>query len=170
MRERFLSLIVIFALTLSLVSCFSEPVGYGHGELKLNLPRSFGDFDADGAYDIAYSREGMVVGILRLSFDMCRKEGVLDNMSPTVFAEFYKGKAGDLAGEIETEGDIPYFTYALLGEDNISYTYMPTFYVSHYAYFVVTFITKTEDFDEERANISDYLSDITFDYSKIERP
>ena len=72
-----------------LYSCFSEPVGYGHGELKLNLPRSFGDFDTDGAYDIAYSREGMVIGILRLSFDMCRKEGVLDNMSPTVFAEFY---------------------------------------------------------------------------------
>ena len=168
MRARLISLFLVLALVLSLVSCFSEPVGYGHGELKLNLPRSFGDFDTDGAYDIAYSREGMVIGILRLSFDMCMKEGVLITMSPTVFAEFYKGKAGGLAGEIEEEGDIPYFTYTLLGEDNISYTYMPTFYVSHYAYFVVTFITKTEDFDEERANISDYLSDITFDYSKIE--
>lgn len=44
---------------------------------------------------------------------------------------------------------------------------MPTFYVSHYAYFVVTFITKTDDFEAERVNISEYLSEITFDYSGV---
>ena len=165
MIKRTISIFIVIALALSLIGCYGEPVGYGHAELRLNLPRSFGDFDTDGAYDVAYSREGMVVGILRLSFEMCAKEGVLTNMSPTVFAEFYSNKAGNIAGDIEVEGDIPYFTYTLIGDDDKSYTYMPTFYTSHYAYFVVTFITPTDSVESERANISDYLSEIIFDYS-----
>ncbi len=167
MRERIISLVIILALALSLVSCYGEPEGFGHAELKLNLPRSFDDFDTGGAYDVAYSREGMVVGILRLSFEMCSKEGIPTYMSPLVFAKFYSNKAGNIAGDIEAEGDIPYFTYTLLGDDNLSYTYMPTFYVSHHAYFVVTFITLTDDFEAERVNISKYLSEITFDYSGV---
>lgn len=167
MRERIISLVIILALAMSLVSCYGEPEGFGHAELKLNLPRSFDDFDTGGAYDVAYSREGMVVGILRLSFEMCAAEGILTTMSPRVFAEFYRNRAGNLAGDIEVEGDIPYFTYKLLGDDNLSYTYMPTFYVSHYAYFVVTFITKTDEFEAERVNISDYLTEVSFDYSKV---
>lgn len=167
MRAGAISFIIIIALLFSLASCYNEPEGFGHAELRLDLPRSFTDYDTGDAYDAAYSREGMVVGILRLSFEMCRREGVPTNMSPTKFAEFYQKRAGNIAGKIEVEGDIPYFTYTLLGGDNLSYTYMPTFYQSFYAYFVVTFITRTDDFESERVNISDYLTGVSLDYSKI---
>lgn len=111
MRKRIISLVIILTLVFSLVGCYGEPEGFGHAELRLNLPRSFDDYDTEGAYDAAYSREGMIVGVLRLSFEMCSKEGILTTMSPKVFAEFYRNKAGNIAGDIEVEGDIPYFTY-----------------------------------------------------------
>ena len=135
-----------------------EPV-YGHCEGTIELPPSFSVYEAGDAYDVAYSDGTVVVGILRLSYAAMESEGVPSSMSPKAFADkYYRVVAleGITATETRELGDVIYYTYELPGELGTSYTYMPTFYFTPYAYFVITYIVPSERFEEKKGALLGY--------------
>ena len=132
---------------------------YGHCELTLDLPPRFSDYDSGDTYDAAYSDGEVLVGFLRLSFDVCRTEGIPTTMSPRAFADhYYRTVAleGIEVGETRSDGDVVYYTYELSTESGKGYTYMPTFYFTPYAYFIVTYVVPSEIFEEKQATLIGY--------------
>lgn len=141
---RAVAAVVIFALLLSLASC--APV-YEHCELGIRLPESFENYEIGAAYDKAYTDGTMIVGMLRFSFAACLNSSIPITMTQHKWAEFYLERAEGLdnLSEIQTRGATPYFTYTMPGEDCTTFRYMPSFYITPNAYFVITFIFP-EDF------------------------
>ncbi len=160
--------IVVLSLLLTLVSCGDAVVN--HCELHIKLTSDYTEYDSDGSYDLAYSSGRLIVGILRFSHAACLEEGVPITLSPLRFAEFYRNKAVGIEGlsEISEHGDIPYFTYTLEGESGTVYTYMPTFYKSYYAYFLVMFITPSELYEDTRVEIFDLIDTVYMVNEKAE--
>lgn len=161
----FALLLVLVLLSSALVGCRANKV-YGHCELTLELPESFEDYDAGETYDVAYSDGIVTVGFLRLSYEVCVTEGIPTTMSPGKFAEYYRTLAldGITVGETKNEGDVPYYTYVLASGDGVSFTYMPTFYFTPYAYFIVTYILPTAVFERELPAILGYTQTMRIVY------
>ena len=160
MKRTFTSLIIILATLLSLASCKKENV-VEYCELGIILDKDFEVYDTDGAFNVAYSNGKTMVGITRLSFVDCEEQGFLTTFTPRKLAEVYLGKLDkQIDGSIEVHGDVPYFTYTDLGSDGASYFYMPTFYRTPYAYFIITFITPKVRESEGRVEFLQYASTV----------
>ena len=158
--RKLLSLLLI--LSLVLVASTSCSTVRRHCEISIDLPSRFTDYDSGKSFDLAYSDGSIIVGILRLSFDACLKDNVPITMSPESFAAFYRKSASGVDGltEVEVYGDVPYFSYELDGEGSGRYFYMPTFYVSPYAYFVISFITDVNFVEGAKNDIFSFIDTV----------
>ena len=141
-----IALLLLLAVLASLVGCKDKPAVYGHCELTIELPEAYKEYDAGDAYDVAYTDGTVILGILRLSYEVCSLEDIPIMMSPELFAEYYRTLAlvGIEASETRYAGDVPYYTYSQSSLGGESFTYMPTFYFTPYAYFILTYILPTE--------------------------
>lgn len=149
MTRKIFLLLTLFALLISLISCVEDEPVYGYAEIRIDLNGTFSEHNSDGIYDAAYSDGRIVVGILRLSFAACEADGIPATVSPRIFSGYYRQRAldGVDVSETVTDGDVVYFTYrqsSVLGDD---YTYLATFFKTPYAYFVITYVMPSEEFE-----------------------
>ena len=163
------SILLILSLILSLCACGATVIN--HCELHITLSPDYTEYDSDGSYDLSYSDGRLIVGILRFSHAACLEDGVPITLTPLKFAEFYRSRAEGAEGlsAVDEHGDIPYFTYTLTGESGTQYTYMPTFYKSYYAYFLVMFITPSELYEGTRVEIFDIIEGVYLVNDKAEQ-
>ena len=135
-----ISFLLIIAFVTSFVSCKSANVEYY--ELGIVLTNNFEPYDSGGVYNASYSDGKTIVGIARYSFVDCEEYGLLTTFTPLKLANVYLDMMDRTVDEgVKKHGDVPYFTYTQTAEDGSQYFYMPTFYRTPYAYFVITFIT-----------------------------
>ena len=154
-----ISFLLIISIVTSFVSCKSANVEYC--ELGIVLTNDFGSYDSDGAFNVAYSDGNTIVGIARYSFVDCIELGLLTTYTPRKLAEVYLDMMDRTVDEgIKVHGDVPYFTYTESAEDGSSFFYMPTFYRTPYAYFVITFITPKSREAQGRVEFLEYISTV----------
>ena len=156
---RVLALLLLFSLSFSLLSCSGGNIEYC--ELGISLPEDFKKTDGGETYDLAYSNGVIFVGILRISHDAAAEVSMPTTMTPLKLAELHlleNGMAGENS-EIREEGDVPYYTYKS-GEGMADYFYMPTFYCTPFAYFIITFITPAPVGDASIPEILSYVSTV----------
>ena len=173
--KTYLPMAIVILLTLMLMAlvvlyfALSGEVA-GFGELVLGLSPDFEKYEAADTYDAAYTDGEVIVGVLRLSYDACAAEGIPTTMPPRAFAEYYRTLAlsGITAGETRSVGDAVYYTYTATSSLGVSFTYMPTFYFSPYAYFVVTYIVPTERFPAREAELLSYAEGTKIQPSRVE--
>ena len=155
-----IALILILALLTSLTSC-SDEKRVEYCELGIILTEDFITYDTDGAFNVAYSDGNVIVGIARYSFVDCEELGLLSTYTPLKLANVYLEMMDRTVDEtVKSRGDIPYFTYTETAEDGSSYFYMPTFYRTPYAYFVITFITPKSREAEGRVEFFGYMDTV----------
>ena len=165
---RALSLFLLLGILLTASAC-SPDRAHEYCELGIVLPRSFEEVSAEESFDLALSDGSIFVGLLRISLDAAVEAHIPTTMTPLKLAEYYRveSELADTAAtdisEIATSGDVPYYTY-LLGEDGNKLFYVPTFYVTPYAYFVITFISPSEISEVALSEILSYTSTV---YMKI---
>ena len=156
----FLSALLILAMLLALPSC-NRDRRVEYCELGIILPKDFDEYDSDGAYNIAYSDGKTIVGIARYSFVDCEEYGLLTTFTPMKLAEVYLDMMDRTVDEtVKKQGDVPYFTYTETAEDGSQYFYMPTFYRTPYAYFVITFITPKVREVQGRVEFLEYIKTV----------
>ena len=103
------------------------------------LPSEFRKIDVDEVFDLAYTDGALTVGMTRISFGAVMDIGLSPNLSARELAEFYRDNSA-ISKNVFDYGDTVYFTY-LKSDGDIEYRYIPTFYTTPYAYFIITFIT-----------------------------
>ena len=136
-----IAILLILSLLFSLTSC-SDAQRVEYCELGIVLTKDFKPYETDGAFNVAYSDGSVIVGIARYSFVNCEELGLLTTFTPLKLANVYLEMMDRTVDEtVKKRGDIPYFSYTETAEDGSEYFYMPTFYRTPYAYFVITFIT-----------------------------
>ncbi len=156
---RRIAIILLLALCLPLVSC-SRVKEVEYFELGIVLPKEFEPVAAD-AFHSAYSDSVSFVGITRYSFEDCVKNGLLTTYSPLKFAGVYLEMMDRTVYEnIKEHGDVPYFTYVATDSDGVELLYMPTFYRTRYAYFVITFITPLTRYNEAKNEFLGYTETV----------
>ena len=156
----FLSALLILAMLLTLPSC-NRDRRVEYCELGIILPKDFDEYDSGGAYNIAYSDGKTIVGIARYSFVDCEEYGLLTTFTPMKLAEVYLDMMDRTVDEtVKKQGDVPYFTYTETADDGSQYFYMPTFYRTPYAYFVITFITPKVREVQGRVEFLEYIKTV----------
>ena len=156
----FISILLILALSVSLCSC-SHDKRVEYCELGIILTEDFEPYDSDGAFSIAYSDGNVIVGIARYSFVDCEEVGLLTTYTPLKLANVYLEKLSKTVDEkVKSRGDVPYFSYTETTLDGSQYLYMPTFYRTPYAYFVITFITPKIRESEGRVEFFKYMDSV----------
>lgn len=160
MLKRIIALFLLLSALFSLSSCKKEkPIEYC--ELGIVLTRDFETYDSSGAFHAAYSDGTVIVGITRYSFVSCEENGLLTTWTPRRFATVYLEMSDKVTDEgVMVHGDVPYFSYT--GTDNTGnrYFYMPTFYRTPYAYFVITFITPESNKEAGRVEFLKYTETV----------
>ena len=155
-----LAIITLLSLILSLGGC-SDEKRVEYCELGIVLTDDFITYDTDGAFNVAYSDGNTVVGIARYSFVNCEELGLLTTFTPLKLANVYLDMMDRTVDEaVKERGDIPYFTYTETAKDGSSYFYMPTFYRTPYAYFVITFVTPKAREAEGRDEFFGYMDTV----------
>ena len=150
----------MLAMILSFVSC-SRHERFEYCELGIILTKDFTAYDSEGAFNAAYSDGSTIVGFARYSFVDCEQLGLLTTFTPTKFAEVYLEMMGRIVDDGVTRyGDVPYFTYTEVASDGSQYFYMPSFYRTPYAYFVITFITPRAREVEGRVEFLKYIDTV----------
>ena len=158
--RKLVSILLLIVLSVSLFSC-NKGKRVEYCELGLVLTKDFDAYDSEGAFSVAYSDGNTIVGISRYSFVDCEELGLLTTYTPTKLAEVYLDMMDRAVDEgVKRHGDVPYFTYTGSAEDGSSYFYMPTFYRTPYAYFVITFITPKSREVEGRVEFFDYIDSV----------
>ena len=137
MKKKILALLVLVC-TVVLGSC-SREINVEHCEMGIVLPSEFKEYNADGAFDIAYACDTVIVGISRISYEAAIADGISATLTAKQFANLYK-TANLHDGRVRDFGDVPYYSYKIT-TDTASLSYYQTFYKTPYAYFVITFIT-----------------------------
>jgi hypothetical protein len=132
------ALLLLLLLTFALGSC-GRDVFAEHCEIGIRLPEDFEKIDTDAAFDLAHSDGELVVGITRLSFDAVYESGIPATVSVREFAELYQVSSG-MKQIIYDFGDTVYYSYEI-EKNGVIYEYIPTFWRTPYAYFIITFIT-----------------------------
>lgn len=158
----FVSFILLIATAFSIVSCKTDnETRVEFCELGIVLGEGFETYDSEGAFNVAYSDGKTIVGISRFSFVDCEEYGILTTFTPRKFAEVYLQRLGRTVDEgVKLHGDVPYFTYTNVDSDGQTYFYMPTFYRTPYAYFLITFITPKTREAVGRVEFLDYTSTV----------
>lgn len=160
--KKVLSLILLTALSLATFSCKKDDtVRVEYCELGIVLSEGFEPYDQGEIFNAAYSDGRTVVGIRRYSFVDCFEYGFLSTYTPEKFAKVYLDKFGlEASVGVQMHGDVPYFAYTNIDAGGTAYYYMPTFYCTPYAYFVITFITPASRQVEGRAEFLTYTSTV----------
>ena len=164
-RYKFRPLVaLLLLLSLSLSSCGGgnekDGIKIEHNELGIVLPRSFSRLDASDSFDIAYSNGEIFVGILRISLDYAAEANMPTTLTPMKLCEYYRRESEtENSSSIAVHGDVPYYSY-VAGKDEGAYFYLPSFYVTPYAYFVITFITPVERGEALTEEILSYISGV----------
>ena len=154
------SIVLIFAILTSFVSCANDK-RFEYCELGLILTKDFESYDSGGAFNVAYSDGNTIVGIARYSFVDCIELGLLTTYTPRKLAEVYLNMMDRTVDEgVRVRGDVPYFTYTETTNDGSKLFYMPTFYRTPYAYFVITFITPKEREEVGRVEFFEYIDTV----------
>ena len=97
----------------------------------------------------------------RFSFVDCEEQGLLTTFTPRKFAQVYLERLDRTVDEgVKVHGDVPYFTYTDIASDGAGYFYMPTFYRTPYAYFIITFITPKTREAAGRVEFLEYISTV----------
>ena len=155
-----LAIITLLSLILSFGGC-SDEKRVEYCELGIVLTDDFITYDTDGAFNVAYSDGNTIVGIARYSFVDCEELGLLTTFTPLKLANVYLDMMDRTVDEaVKERGDIPYFTYTETAKDGSSYFYMPTFYRTPYAYFVITFIAPKVRESEAREEFFGYMDSV----------
>ena len=154
------SIVLIFAILTSFVSCTNDK-RFEYCELGLILTKDFESYDSGGSFNVAYSDGNTIVGIARYSFVDCIEVGLLTTYTPRKLAEVYLNMMDRTIDDgINVYQDVPYFTYTETTEDGSSFFYMPTFYRTPYAYFVITFITPKSREAQGRVEFLGYIDTV----------
>lgn len=162
------SLLLIISVAASFVGCKSDGLGRNalrveYCELGIILTKDFETYDSGGVYNASYSDGKTIVGIARYSFVDCEEYGLLTTFTPLKLANVYLEMMDRTVDEaVQKQGDVPYFTYTETTEDGSQYFYMPTFYRTPYAYFVITFITPKMREAEGRVEFLNYIKTVYF--------
>lgn len=160
MIKRTLSVLLTLVLLLSLASC-DDKDRFEYCELGIILTEDFKSYDSEGAFNVAYSDGNTIVGIARYSFVDCEELGLLSTYTPKKLAEVYLDMMDRTVDEgVIVYGDVPYFTYTETSDDGSEFFYMPTFYRTPYAYFVITFITPKSREVVGRVEFFEYISTV----------
>lgn len=161
MRTKLFSLLLALLTVLSVFTSCSRDKRVEYCELGIVLTKDFESYDSEGAFNVAYSDGSVIVGITRYSFVNCTEYGLLTTYTPLKLAEVYLEMLDRTVDEgIIKRGDIPYFTYTEASADGSQYFYMPTFYRTPYAYFVITFITPKLREEEGRVEFFAYMDTV----------
>ena len=156
----FVSLLLVISVIFLSTSCVQYKK-FEYCEMGIYLTKEFKEYDSEGAFNVAYSDGNVIVGITRISFVDSEQLGFLTTHSPRVFAEVYRDMMErELKGEVDMHNDVPFFTYTDVGSDGAIYFYMPTFYKTPYAYFVITFITPKLREDVGRVEFFEYIDTV----------
>lgn len=154
MKRTLLAALLIICLALS--SC-SNVKAVEYCELGIVLTKDFEPCASD-AFHSAYSNGDSFVGITRYSFADCVNNGLLTTYSPLKFAEVYLEMMDRTVLEGITEyNSVPYFIYTVTDSDGNELMYMPTFYRTPYAYFIITFITPAARYYEAKEEFLGYI-------------
>ena len=153
MRRMILMSVALLLVAATLVSCKDAKPLFEHCELGIRLPSEFASHDSDGAFDAAWSDGATVVGMYRVSFDAAVDEDIPLTLSALGFAEFYL-RLTDKTAEIDEYGTVAYYYYLSSAGGGGEYMYLLTFFRTPYSYFVISFISSSEDMDEK---LSEYL-------------
>ena len=156
MKGRFLSLFLIFALSVCLLaSCgdSDKKAEFTHCELTLVLDKSFEEEPSED-FDMLVSNGDVAVSLLRISFEAGFKQGISDTYTAKGFAAFFMNKS-EKSDTLLMRDDVPYYTYTeSVGEREIFYTV--TFYRSFDAYFMVAYAIDEKNKDELSEKILEY--------------
>lgn len=157
--------LLLLCMTFGAVSCsldreVSEYYPH-HCELALTIPNTFAQFESSD-FDAAFTDGYCVVGMVRISYAAAVKDGIPATLDPKQFAQYYMtlAEAEDPTlgiYDIYVTDDVPYYTYLKDG-----YFYMPTFYCSKYAYFVVMYTCAEERAAEYTDDFIKYASEAYF--------
>ena len=151
---------LLILLSLLLTSCSNEKA-FEYCELGIVLTEDFESYDSEGAFSVAYSDGSVIVGIARFSFVNCEELGLLTTFTPYKLANVYLEMMDRTVDEkVQERGDVPYFTYTETDESGNRYFYMPTFYRTQFAYFVITFITPKSREYEAREEFYGYMDTV----------
>ena len=151
---------MLLAFSVSFTSC-SNAQRIEYCELGIVLTKDFKPYESEGAFNAAYSDGSVIVGISRYSFVNCEELGLLTTFTPLKLANVYLEMMDRTVDEsVKKRGDIPYFSYTDTGDDGYQYFYMPTFYRTPYAYFVITFITPKAREPEGRVEFYGYMDTV----------
>ena len=151
---------LLLLVALALTSC-SNAETFEYCELGIVLTKDFESYDTDGAFSVAYSDGSVIVGIARYSFVNCEAMGLLTTFTPYKLANVYLEMMDRMVDEkVKEYGDVPYFSYTETDESGNEYLYMPTFYRTPYAYFVITFITPKARTAVAREEFFGYMSTV----------
>ena len=150
------SFLFIIAVLFSLSDCSNaeQTNRIEYAEFGMILADDFEPYDSDGAFDVAYANVSVMMGMKRYSFVNSEEYGLLSTLTPEKLAEVYREKSGmGNSAEILSTGDVPYYYYSTAD----GYVYLIGFYRTPYAYFVITYITPTVNFESNYDDIIKYL-------------
>ena len=145
MIKRIISLLLLFALPITLLSCSGgsdtadKTVLMKHAEISMELPSDFKPI-SDSGYDAAYSDGELVVGLTRISYTAAANEGIPASLSDMAFARLYADKLELPRGLISEHGDFVYISYSARS----GYRTTEVFLRTSYAYFVISFVHATD--------------------------
>ena len=165
--KKALSFILLICFLSCLFSCQEKMKNVSYCEFGLSLPSYLEVYDSGGSFDLALKSEDLVVGIVRLSFEAAIDDGIPSTLSPLKFASLYRDliEREDISTEPVQVGDVVYFTYTS-DENGSELVYMPTFFKSFYAYFVVMFIGVSTDVESHVERCLEYGRTAYLEYPK----
>ena len=159
--RKLLSLILLLALSLMLVSCRGGDY-YTYCELTLPLPEEY-ERAASEEFDALYSDGRAFVYITRITFDAAFADGIPDTYSPLEFARFYRLNNSHTEFEINTSSHVPRYSYTGIDGEREVFM-MHTFYRTPYAYFVVTYSSPASRVAEYEADFISYANGATISF------
>ena len=152
MIKRIFSIVLLFAIAVSLLSC-SDEEKIGHAELVISLGDDYYRAESDQGYDKLYTNGKRIVALTRLSFDA---DGISEFMSPYEFGEFWLSKF-ERKSEIKiSSGGVVYATY-YDGYGDSEVFYLEAFIRTPYAYFVILCATNVNDRDEAKISFLEII-------------
>ena len=154
-------LVLVCILAASLVGCFEkyEPKTFTCGKLEIELTDGFEKKSSD-AHKGKYLSKNMGVYVDEYQFDDFDDEEAAKEMSEKEFAEKLV-EAGDYKTNVELDKGLITFTYEdELGD--VDYTFYVVVYKSNEAFWVVTFYTATDSFDDLMDTIRGYARSVDF--------
>lgn len=161
MKKILLSVLVCVLAGLLLVGCAEkyEPKDFICGDLEIELTDGF-EKKTSTKHKGYYLSKTMGIYIDEYQFDDFEDEEAAEAMEKDEFAEKLV-ELGEYGTEVELDKGLTSFTYEeeLGGED---YTFYAVAYKSDDAFWLVTFFTRSESFEELKSTIRDYAWSVEF--------